>query len=33
MTTPIIDRDDPEARLDLLQRVGRARYNELLAAR
>ncbi len=23
----------PEARLDLLQRVGRARYNELLAAR
>jgi hypothetical protein len=32
MTTPIIDWDDPEARLDLISRVGVARYNELLLA-
>jgi hypothetical protein len=28
--TPIIDWDDPEARLDLLCRIGPARYNALL---
>ena len=32
MTTPIIDLDDPEARIDLIRRVGVARYNELLLA-
>ena len=32
MTTPIIDWDDPEARIDLIRRVGVARYNELLLA-
>jgi hypothetical protein len=32
MTAPIIDWDDPEARIDLICRVGVARYNGLMLA-